>query len=325
MNNPRVYVGTYGKYNRGSLAGGWVSLNECKDYEAFLRKCRALHRGEHDPEYMIQDSEDFPDGLDCMEWLSEQDFNDVKQAISEQQQDEQTADDGATLAEQLRLALLMATGEKAMAGRKPSAKTARQDDKALLEEYMQEWTKVWQDKGMLDYERKKFNGAVRLANGGILFFEKPSIDNRFCFHDEGPQYDFYCHLMADKEKRLAEYFKQENLGKMDGDIESLREAKLDERDGFLYDSDHRRVYLQRLQYDGQAAPLNLWRYLRLRPWDVEDRPSFWPNIEPMTEGDRKTILAGLQREREKFEKRLDSYLKRYGVSKIHTWTYWADA
>ena len=78
MYNPKVYVGSYGEYNAGRLTGGWVSLNECKDYATFLSKCRAMHRGEREPEYMIQDSEDFPDGIDCMEWLSEQDFNDVK-------------------------------------------------------------------------------------------------------------------------------------------------------------------------------------------------------------------------------------------------------
>jgi hypothetical protein len=45
----------------------------------------------------------------------------------------------------------------------------------------------------------------------------------------------------------------------------------------------------------------------------------------MCDEDRLAILEGLKREREKFDKRLQTYLKRYGTSKIRTWTYWADA
>lgn len=307
MSNPRVYVGTYGKYNRGSLKGGWVSLLECKSHADFLRKCRALHRGEHDPEYMIQDVEDFPDGLECGEWLSEEDFNDVIQACREEQQKEQ----GASLEDRLRAALLMQLG-----GRKAAPKSV-DNDKALLEEYMQEWTKVWQDKGMLDYERKKFSSAIRLQNGGILYFEKPSIDNAFCFHDEGPDYDYYRHLMADKEKRLAQYFLDRNLSGYDEDIKRLKSLT----------KDCRTLYIQRQSYTGETEPLNLWKWYSWSEYDVENEPwRYTPGTyEKMTEHDRKAILQAVKHEREKFEKRLQTYLKRYGVKKIRTWTYWADA
>lgn len=317
MCNPRVYVGTYGKYNRGSIAGGWVSLRDCKDYRQFLSKCRALHRGERDPEYMIQDSEDFPDGLDCMEWLSEQDFNDVIAACKEEDEREPTL----SIADQLRAALLARMGEAT-----PKVNAAKpESEKTLLEEYMQEWQKVWpDDKSMLDYDRKRFSGAVRLQNGGILFFEKPSIDNRFCFRDEGPQNDFYHHMMADKETRLRDYFLEQNLAPYDNDIKRLSD-KRDWADGHLHTDSGKTLYIQRVSYSGESAPLNLWRYIALHDWDVKNTPSVYPNIEPMTEADREVILEGVKRERDKFEKRLHTYLKRYGVSKIHTWTYWADA
>ena len=44
----------------------------------------------------------------------------------------------------------------------------------------------------------------------------------------------------------------------------------------------------------------------------------------MTENDCAKALTILKDERANFEKRLQIYLKRYGVSKLHTWTYWAD-
>ena len=44
-----------------------------------------------------------------------------------------------------------------------------------------------------------------------------------------------------------------------------------------------------------------------------------------TDTERSLYLAELVRVRKAFRKRLDTYLKRYGVSKLHTWSYWADA
>lgn len=324
MSNPKVYVGTWAKYNRGSIAGGWLALNECKDYQAFLRKCKALHRSERDPEFMIQDTEDFPDGLSCGDWLSEQDFLDVKQAVSEG--DGYLADEGDTamsLAEQLRMALLAQMGKT---DAKPVV-TTKVNDKALLEEYMQEWTKVWQDQSMLDYERKRFSGAVRLKNGGILYFGKPTIESSFCFHDEGPQYEFYRHMMADKETRLRDYFLHENLDDMDEEIRAL-ECNCHFPEGEYHSHYYCKTwYLERCRYTGETAPLRLWQAKAWSDYDVEHETwRYEPGTyEKMCDEDRLAILEGLMREREKFEKRLQTYLKRYGTSKIRTWTYWADA
>ncbi len=72
-------------------------------------------------------------------------------------------------------------------------------------------------------------------------------------------------------------------------------------------------------------PTNLWEFYAWRKSDLEGGSHFYGKYEKMTDADRMAILAGMKREREKFDKRLQAYLKRYGTSKIHTWTYWADA
>ena len=60
-NNPRVYVGTYAKYNNGSIAGDWIDLDDyADDKEGFLKACAELHKDEDDPEFMFQDFEGFP-------------------------------------------------------------------------------------------------------------------------------------------------------------------------------------------------------------------------------------------------------------------------
>ena len=55
----RIYVGTYGKYNNGSIGGEWVDLAG-HDKESFLEKCREIHSDESDPEFMYQDFNGFP-------------------------------------------------------------------------------------------------------------------------------------------------------------------------------------------------------------------------------------------------------------------------
>ena len=58
---PRVYVGTYAKYNNGDLSGEWVDLTDYSDYDDFLEYCAEIHSDEEDPEFMFQDAENFPD------------------------------------------------------------------------------------------------------------------------------------------------------------------------------------------------------------------------------------------------------------------------
>ena len=61
---PAIYVGTYGKYNSGSLEGGWVYLDDFDSREDFLRYCtQQLHANERDVELMFQDYEYIPEGF----------------------------------------------------------------------------------------------------------------------------------------------------------------------------------------------------------------------------------------------------------------------
>jgi antirestriction protein len=53
----RVYVGTYGKYNAGSIAGAWFNLEDYADREDFIADCLKFHSDESDPELMFQDWE----------------------------------------------------------------------------------------------------------------------------------------------------------------------------------------------------------------------------------------------------------------------------
>lgn len=65
----RIYVGTYGKYNNGSLEGEWLDLEDYSSKEEFLEACQELH-GEGEHEFMFQDWEDVPAAWVGESWIS---------------------------------------------------------------------------------------------------------------------------------------------------------------------------------------------------------------------------------------------------------------
>lgn len=76
---PSVYVGTYGKYNDGSLCGLWVDLSSFSDYDEFIDFCKAIHADEPDPELMAQDFECFPRQWYNEGFMSEEDFDHIQE------------------------------------------------------------------------------------------------------------------------------------------------------------------------------------------------------------------------------------------------------
>lgn len=321
----RVYVGTYGKYNAGSIAGTWIDLGRCNNYADFLNKCKETHKNERDPEFMIQDAEDMPDGLSCMEWITEQEFNDIKAALPAVQiidySERAIAVVGDTkpmasalksLGGKFNFRLSCGAGwifpkTKADAVREliggglpePNA-NASDKKKSVFAEFLDN-LELPSDK---QYHKKYSANAVKLPEGYYLI-EKPTIDNRFCFHDEGPDYDFYCSL-HENESNLRSYFMSENLRKIDDRIEALT------------DTDEYTVLVGK-SYRKGIATLNYFRY----PYEAR-RAMESQGMRSLTEAERSEIVEAMKVVRADFEKRLNTYLNRYGVSKIHTWTYWAD-
>ena len=68
-----VYVGTYHKYNCGSLEGAWVDLESFNDEGELMEFLHRLHADESDPEFMIQDYMNFPRRF-YSESMNENDF-----------------------------------------------------------------------------------------------------------------------------------------------------------------------------------------------------------------------------------------------------------
>jgi len=77
--HPALYVGTYRKYNNGSLAGAWLDLASFADYEDFMECCRELHNDEQEPELMMQDYMNFPREFYSESSFSEENFDRIRE------------------------------------------------------------------------------------------------------------------------------------------------------------------------------------------------------------------------------------------------------
>ena len=93
-----IYVGTYGKYNCGSLDGKWFDLEDYADKEEFFEACQEFHDRNNpvdddgDPipaehEFMFQDHEGIPATFIGESWIDPEFWNylnsDVDEAVKE--------------------------------------------------------------------------------------------------------------------------------------------------------------------------------------------------------------------------------------------------
>ncbi len=90
LSEARIYVGTYAKYNEGSIFGKWLDLSDYSDSEEFYDACRELHSDEEDPELMFQDWENIPSALIGESWIAENIFE-IIEAISNLSETQQEA------------------------------------------------------------------------------------------------------------------------------------------------------------------------------------------------------------------------------------------
>lgn len=144
--------------------------------------------------------------------------------------------------------------------------------------------------GIIHFEGDFF---CRLSDGGLVEFIKPRIETHFCFGYG--TYRTFEEAAAAERKAGEDYFLRENLRGFDGGIEAL------EGDDVLF------VY-------------NATNMAKNRSW-TDSLPRYGDPVM-MNGTDRARLLEACKMQRAKFEKRLQAYLKRYGVSKIKKWTYW---
>lgn len=196
-----------------------------------------------------------------------------------------------------------------------------------------EFAKAWNSQRMIDYCVNKVAAYAELPGGELITVDKQSIETRFCFGESG--YDAEdARKMAAHARTSCEYFKEENMRAYRDMIKALEEAKTMEG---------RQVATlpKRGHYNGQTADCRLrfveWKrlsevlddlggsaFLAELPGKTIKEGDYW-EYKILTADEIDTLLNAWKQAAAAHEKKVDAYLKRYGTSKVHAWTYWRDA
>ena len=185
------------------------------------------------------------------------------------------------------------------------------NDKAML---ANEFNKVWHgDKKMVDFCTKEVV-AYAVIKDKIIPVDKVSIQKNFCFGYSDSRYDTddfdRANAMAEKAAKDVNYFLRANY----------KHAGY----GYVIDKINSKRYTAYMipHYIRQDEDCKIYCVNFVDAWDKNKIPE--GAIELTKEdlvGYKKALVEAIKI----FTKRLNTYLKRFGMSKVNTWSYWQDA
>lgn len=202
--------------------------------------------------------------------------------------------------------------------------------KANKELLHNEYSKIWgADEHMTNYCTNQIATMAILPDGGIVTIEKARIEKDFCFGESGYDYD-EAQEAANHARTSQSYFFRKNMEAFTWYIEALEEAKRTSSDRWLH--------IENVHYIGQTDDCHIRNISFARTSEVLEElgPSFLnelPGKQVKIRGceghlatieEIEAILEAYKEAAADHEKKIRSYLKRYGTSKVRAWTYWRD-
>lgn len=197
----------------------------------------------------------------------------------------------------------------------PTVSAPIDPQKTLKAAYMEAIKRdVWAESPkMQEYAEKNAAYIVPLNNGDMYAISKPTIETRFCFGYG------YCGISTFEQEKSASdmaqyartnqnYFIEENLKDLNKWIEDL--------------NDSRYTIYKFVAYCGCPADCKVKGIEFYKSWETPNESL--QGLEKITDEERTALIEGYKTVKEAFVKRLNTYLKRYGLSKLHTWTYLSD-
>ena len=169
------------------------------------------------------------------------------------------------------------------------------------------------DEGMRKYFEKRTFKVIKLEEGGLLDFEKPSVKTRFCysFDELRPDSLGECFEQCDSVKNEYKVFLAENTYEIKKRVDALK--KILERNGegdeFVWIVPTYRDY-------GKDERFVSYSYGRQNKIS-----SYWKEAERASIEDVKKILEVEEELLKYVEKKCETYWKRYGGSKLRVWSY----
>ena len=203
--------------------------------------------------------------------------------------------------------------------------------KGFIEDYEKALHGVWSSPKMIDYCVKKVDNVVKLDNGFLIAIDKESIKKDFCFGYSLSRYDSEDFDRANEMARYAgeseNYFYNENMKH----FRSLY-------DDLTYGEYHPAVCTQYYLNDESGAVIKSLAFLK--GWEVCEMfggSCYMDKVGGttgtargreyyiLTKDDIAKVVAGVELAMKNHEKRVNTYLKKYGTKHVNSWSYWQDA
>ena len=150
----------------------------------------------------------------------------------------------------------------------------------------------------LKYAKQLYCGAIKFGDK-FLLLDKEAIQTEFWFSDEGNDFQKFCKV-TETDKNKVDYFMTENLSRYDLDLRN-------------------EIYISKLCVSGYNKNVLQYYSVKRLQHDKMENISRMMTADEISEYENGLLFA-----RNELEKRLDSYLKRYGASKLRFSTFFAD-
>ena len=157
----------------------------------------------------------------------------------------------------------------------------------------------------------------------FLGFEKPSIQTRFCFGygQNGISTEEDYEGARSQERNMEtnqQAFINANLEDLNKSIKNLQEFidNFFDNKNTCFSARYNKIFICKNSYNHLAYLAWSWDYGNIRNKD--------DILKEATKEDLLLIIEVYKQQIENFKKRLNTYLKRYGLSKLRTWTYLVD-
>ena len=190
--------------------------------------------------------------------------------------------------------------------------------KELKELYKENLKLAWDDPKMVEFCSKQAEQVVETEDGWLIEVERQNIKKHFCFGygmylNSTPEEEEFADRQAENARTSTKHFIDENLEEYNRRIKNLKE-----HDAYVSLTGH---------YYSQKPGCKLQHYTcdygcHYGSWNenLEDTTKW----KKLSENDKNELIAAFERAKESLLKRLNTYLKKYGLSKLSVWTYLVD-
>lgn len=177
---------------------------------------------------------------------------------------------------------------------------------------------VWKgDSSMVEWEMKQLTYIIPICGGKYMIeLTKPSITTEFWFGEsdcgQGPSHDENNVNMNTVRFMIEDYFMDYNLKSIDKMINNLKD---------IINGKTEMKAQHYIHYYGcpENSPIH-----GLCFWDPWHGNSVSGESWDLDKNDVELVLKAYELQRERFVKRLEGYLKKYGAKKLRVCSYWID-